>query len=130
MLSMSRVARVAAYAWAGPTTLLGIAISLASFALPRRRGEVLLCRSGRGFARWFLTRRGYSAITLGHVIVLTPEAPADILLHEMVHVRQTERWGVFFIPVYLLAMVAQWLRGRHPYWDNPFEKEARERSEP
>ena len=40
--------------------------------------------------------------------------------------RQCERWGPLFIPAYLLASL--WIlfnpRGRNPYFDNPFEREA------
>ena len=44
--------------------------------------------------------------------------------HEMVHVRQYERWGPLFGPAYLLSSFALWITGRRPYLDNPFEKEA------
>jgi hypothetical protein len=111
--------------WAGPTTLLGIAAALASLSLPRRSGPVLLCRSSRGFARWFLLRRGYHAIALGHLVLMVDEASPDLLPHEMVHVRQSERWGPLFIPAYLAAMLLLRVRGRDPYRDNPFEVEAR-----
>lgn len=115
----------ARYLWASPATLLGLVAALASLTLPRIHGPVVLCRSGRGFARWFLTRRGYCAITLGHLVLMTPEAPPEVLAHEMVHVRQGERWGPLFLPAYLAAMLAARLRGRDAYWDNPFEVEAR-----
>ena len=113
------------YAWASPTTLLGVAASLASLTVPRPAGPIIVSRSNRGFARWFLTRRGFCAITLGHLVLLTGEEGPEILSHEMVHVRQVERWGPLFLPAYLLAMVAMRLRGRDPYLDNPFEVEAR-----
>ena len=115
------------YLWAGPTTLLGLAAALASLAPPHREGPILLCRSNRGFARWFLIRRGYSAITLGHLLLVTTEPTPTILRHEMVHVRQAERWGPLFVPVYLIAMLAARLHGKDPYWDNMFETEARSR---
>jgi hypothetical protein len=111
--------------WAGPTTLLGIAAALTSLSVPRRAGPILLCRSSRGFARWFLLRRGYHAIALGHLVLMAEEASPDLLPHEMVHVRQSERWGPLFIPAYLAAMLFLRLRGRNPYHDNPFEVEAR-----
>jgi hypothetical protein len=111
--------------WAGPTTLLGIAAALASLSVPRRSGPVLISRSSRGFARWFLLRRGYHAIALGHVVLMAEEASLDLLPHEMVHVRQSERWGPLFIPAYLAAMLVLRVRGRDPYHDNPFEVEAR-----
>ncbi len=121
----SRPATLARYLWAGPTTFLGIIAALTSVSLPRVQGSILLCRSDRGFARRFLVDRGYCAITLGHLVLMSREAPADVLTHEMVHVRQSERLGPFFIPAYLCAMAITRLRGKDPYWDNPFEVAAR-----
>ncbi len=121
------LARIARYLWSGPNTLLGLAAALASLSVPSVKEGILLCRSDRGFARWFLTRRGYCAITLGHLVLVTIEPTCSLLRHETVHVRQGERWGPLFIPAYLTAMAAAGLRRQNPYWDNPFEKEARER---
>ena len=59
---------------------------------------------------------------------MTPDAPPEIIAHERVHVRQCERWGPFFVPAYLLAMLATRIMGGNPYWDNPFEAEARRES--
>ncbi|MGI5837693.1 MAG: hypothetical protein ACOX87_14540 [Chloroflexota bacterium] len=116
---------LARYLWASPNTLLGIAAAIASFSIPRRAGSILTCHSNRGFAHWFLTRRGYCAVTLGHVVLMTSQAKPDVLGHEMVHVRQEERWGPFYLPVYCLSMLITRLHGKDPYWDNPFEIEAR-----
>lgn len=124
-LRRTPLAALARYLWAAPATALGLAAALASLSRPRIQGPILLCRSHRGFARWFLARRGYCAITLGHMVLLTPAASPEILAHEMVHVRQTERWGPAFLPAYLVAMLAARLKGRDPYWDNRFELEAR-----
>jgi len=115
------------YAWASPNTLLGLAASIASFSLPRAEGSIGLCRSDRGFARWFLSQRGYCAVTFGHLVLMTGQSSLETLAHEMVHVRQAERWGPLFIPAYLAGMLALRLRGRDPYWDHPFEVEARSR---
>ena len=38
--------------------------------------------------------------------------------------RQYERWGPFFLPAYLLSSLLQLLRGRHPYRENHFERQA------
>lgn len=122
--------RLAALAWSSPTTLLGIAASLASGVLPRASDGILIATSARGFARWFLARRGYCAITLGHLVILTPDAPPSVIEHEKVHVSQCELWGPFFVPAYLAAMIMVRARGGNPYWDNPFEAQARERSAP
>jgi hypothetical protein len=41
-----------------------------------------------------------------------------------VHVRQYERWGPAFLPAYLLSSLLQLLRGRNPYRENHFERQA------
>jgi hypothetical protein len=50
---------------------------------------------------------------------------AQTRAHERAHVRQYERWGIFFLPAYLLASAGAWLRGAAPYADNVFERQAR-----
>jgi hypothetical protein len=70
-----------------------------------------------------------AAMTLGHVVLGQDQHCLDhSRAHEHVHVRQYERWGPFFLPAYLLASFVQWLRGRDPYYDNPFEREAYDRA--
>ena len=122
------LSRLLAVTWSAPTTFVGILAALASASLPSPSNGILLSTSSRGFARWFLSRRGYCAITLGHLVIMTPDAPPEIISHERVHVRQCEHWGPFFIPAYLLATLAIRIRGGNPYWDNPFEVEARRQS--
>lgn len=64
-------------------------------------------------------------MTLGHTVVGRTAAVLDLTRrHELVHVRQYERWGPFFIPAYLVCSAWQWFQGRDPYRDNPFEVEA------
>jgi hypothetical protein len=70
-------------------------------------------------------KRGAAAMTLGHVVLGRDRFLLDATRsHERVHVRQAEVWGPLFIPAYLLASLFQYLRGRRPYEDNPFEREA------
>jgi len=65
------------------------------------------------------------ALTLGHVVLGRTAAALDVARsHELVHVRQYERWGPLFIPAYLLCSLVLFIRRRDPYRDNPFEKEA------
>jgi hypothetical protein len=71
-------------------------------------------------------RLPFRAIVFGHVILaVTQEELRDLGPHERVHVAQCERWGALFLLAYPAASLWQWLRGRDPYWDNPFEVEAR-----
>lgn len=67
----------------------------------------------------------YAAITFGHVVLSVKDPISqDVLEHELVHVRQYELWGPFFLPLYLAASCAAFVRGRHPYKDNVFEVSA------
>jgi hypothetical protein len=70
--------------------------------------------------------RGADAITLGHVVIGRDAwALESTRAHERVHVRQYEVWGPFFIPAYFLAGLVAMAQGRHPYFDNWFERDAR-----
>lgn len=120
--------------WAAPWTLLGCLLGLlglvsgGSWSL---QGRVLEFE-GR-FLAWLLARApvigGASAMTLGHTVIARGKSELErTRAHEFVHVQQYERWGPFFIPAYLMSSCWVWARGRHPYWDNPFEREAYERA--
>ena len=66
-----------------------------------------------------------AAMTLGHVVLGRTASCLDVCrTHELVHVRQYERWGPLFIPAYLACSLAIWFRGGDAYRDNPFEREA------
>jgi hypothetical protein len=127
-----RATRPLLYVWAGPTTLVG----LTAGALTLLTGGKAQVRRGAlefhgGFSRWLLERRmvGASAMTLGHAIIGRDPGCLDRCRdHEQAHVRQVERWGGAFIPVYLLASGWAWARGRHYYLDNWFEVDARRAS--
>ncbi len=123
------MSRVILYLWAGPTSLAGIVagiLTLATGGHARRQAGVL--ELWGGFARWFLERTPVraQAITLGHVILgRDPDCLDRCRDHEMVHVRQVERWGPLFIPAYLLASLWAHLAGGHYYRDNWFEVDVR-----
>jgi hypothetical protein len=68
----------------------------------------------------------YRAITLGHVVLSVDELDDAVLDHELAHVRQYERWGILLWPAYLAASVWAKVRGGSAYWDNHFERQARE----
>ena len=117
-----------AYAWASPTTLVG----LLAGTLTLLSGGRAQLRSGAiefhgGFSCWFLRRIARaSAMTLGHVILGGDLRCLDrCRAHEQAHVRQAERWGPAFLPAYLLASAWAWARGGHYYLDNAFERDAR-----
>ncbi len=116
--------------WAFPNTLLGILIGVLGLCTgggARFRAPVIEFHGGA--VKWLLRRTplGDSALamTLGHTVLGVTEAALDISRrHELVHVRQFERWGPFTGPAYLLCSLVLWMRGRNPYRDNPFEREA------
>jgi hypothetical protein len=131
MSNSRRFARVLAYAWAGPGTLVGLAL----VALARATGGGVRrcagCLEAHGGALLPLMglmgsrSRTLRAVTLGHVI-LARDGPSleDFRAHEHTHVRQWERWGPLFPIAYVLASLGMWVTGRDPYLANRFEREA------
>ena len=127
---MSRLLVILAIVWASPWSLFGAAIGVLGLLTG---GGVQLC--GRvlefhgGFVDWFLRTaplvKNASAVTFGHVVLGRNLRLLDETReHEFVHVRQYERWGPLFVPAYLFYWCSLWLRGKDPYWDNPFERQA------
>lgn len=69
---------------------------------------------------------GADALTLGHVILgQSAESLRRNREHERIHVRQCERWGLFFVPAYLAAGLWAVARGGDSWADNWFEREPR-----
>jgi hypothetical protein len=120
------------YAWVAPASLVGLAVAAVAGALGARArivDGVLEVAGGRLAPALARANVPFCAITLGHVVLGLSVADLDrCRAHERVHVRQYERWGVAFFPLYLASSLAQRLRGGDPYFDNAFEREARERS--
>ena len=123
--------RVLRYLWAFPTTLVGL-LFLPPALVSGGAWQVVdgVIEIHGGFVDFFLRRctllkGGASAMTLGHVVL-----GRDVLLleltrtHERVHVRQCERWGIFFLPAYAIASLIAFCRGGNMYRDNAFEREA------
>jgi hypothetical protein len=124
--------RLLAILWASPYTLLGLLLGLVGLCTGGRarvRGRVVEFYGGG--VKWFLQQLPNGqftlAFTLGHTVLGQTDAALDISRdHEMVHVRQFERWGPLMGPAYLACCLVLWLMGRKPYRDNPFEREAYE----
>ena len=127
---VKRKLRFLPYAWAVPYPVLGVllgALMLLFGGRWRRHFGVLEFFGGRAGAALARLPQplGFSAMTLGHVILAVDRsALAQLRHHELVHVRQYERWGPFFLPAYLLSSLLQLLRGRNPYRENHFERQA------
>jgi hypothetical protein len=126
------MARVLRYLWAGPTTAIGLGLGLLALAGGRVRAVDGVLEVEGPLLGSLLRRApgsGILAITLGHVVLGVDAAALEATrAHERVHVRQYERWGPLFVPAYLAAGAWALVRGRHPYHDNRFEREAREDS--
>jgi hypothetical protein len=119
------------YLWPSPYTLLGLLV----FFIPIRGARSLLVHRGTigviGPAIECLLVRvpiigGAAAMTFGHSILAKDrDTFYSTWDHERVHVDQYQRWGLLFVPMYLGVGLWLKIRGKDPYWDNPFEIEAR-----
>ena len=127
---MPLLLRALRYAWAGPYTAVGVLLGvfILLFGGTWRPWRGTLEFGGGGFGRLLShlpPPMRFSAMTLGHVILGVDNfALAELRPHEHVHVRQYERWGPLFVPAYLLSSLVQLLRGRNPYRENHFERQA------
>lgn len=127
---MVKAVRLLRYLWAAPYTVLGLLLGavavLFGATVRRHHGVIEVCGGSIGARIAALPPAlGFSAMTLGHVILAVDRsALAQLRFHEHVHVRQYERWGPLFLPAYLLSSLVQLLRGRNPYRENHFERQA------
>jgi hypothetical protein len=130
MMIVRTLITILAMIWASPYTLLGLLLGLIGVCTGGRvrvRGRVVEFHGGG--VKWLLKKffwgQGAMALTLGHTVLGQTDAALDISrAHELVHVRQYERWGLFMGPAYLGCSLVLWLIGRRPYRDNPFERQA------
>jgi len=125
---MRQMRRLFAYAWPAPYTCVGLAMGMVVIALGgagRLRGGILEF-SGGALGQWIGRGRiPFGAITVGHAVLGLDQALLDgVRSHEHVHVRQYERWGLLFVPAYLMASALAWMCGGHFYQDNVFERDA------
>lgn len=124
------IIRIAAYLWALPNTLIGLVVILLTlrFGTRARIVDGVIEAWGKPIALLFRSNPwlpGIRALTLGHTVLAIDEMAHDqTRSHERIHVRQYERWGPFFLPAYGLSSLVEWVRGRRPYRDNRFEREA------
>lgn len=116
--------------WAAPWSLLGLligAVGLLSGGHVQRKGRILEFSGGclpiilHVFPFYF----GSPVATFGQVVLGRSDRYLNACRkHQLVHVRQYERWGLLFIPAYLTCSAALWFWGKRPYYDNPFERSA------
>lgn len=118
------------YLWAAPYTALGLVLGAMGVLLGGRWGVHSGVVEFHGGVLGRLVSRlpqpfCFSAMTLGHVILaVNGHELVQLRQHEHVHVRQYERWGPLFLPAYLASSLLQLLRGRDPYRENHFERQA------
>lgn len=118
------------WVWAAPCSLPGLLLGLLMLACGgqcRRVQHTLeFSRFATGIPAGSLwARLPWQGITFGHVILGTSQPSLQALRsHEWVHVRQYERWGLFFFLAYPISSLLALGQGRHPYWDNAFERAA------
>ena len=122
--------RFIACLWAAPNTALGVLAGLVMLCFgggARFVGGVAEFHGGRA-GSFFAALLGPfcdGAVVFGHVILGTSRAGLVALrVHEHVHVRQYEHWGIFFLPAYALSSVWQVIHGRDGYRNNYFERQA------
>jgi len=123
------------YLWAAPASLLGLSLVPIVWL---QGGTVAIVEEvvevHGGIVTWYLRNAlpwvgSAAAMTLGHVVWGCDQECLDSSrAHERVHVGQYERWGPFFLPLYLGYSLVLACRGFDPYMDNPFEKEAYEQA--
>ena len=128
---ITQITQVAKFFWASPCSVVGLFFSVIVLLLGGRAARSsstleVTFREGHAPGLTRLRWLPFRAITLCHVIIaVTRQELERLRAHELIHVRQYERWGMFFFVAYALSSAWQLLRGRHAYWDNRFEIEAR-----
>jgi hypothetical protein len=128
-MSARRLLALARIAWVSPCSMLGAFLGALVYLLGgsvRREGRVIEVSLASASALHSIARSmPFSAITFGHVILgVNQEALARLRSHELVHVRQYERFGLLLFLLYPLSSVLALARGDCPYHGNHFEIEA------
>lgn len=128
---MRATLRFVRYAWASPASVIGIVAALPALCTGSRARAVegVLEISGGLMGRLagrLPASAPFAAMTLGHVVLARDACCADACrAHERVHVRQYERWGPLFLPLYAASSLWEAIRGNPPYANNHFERQAR-----
>jgi hypothetical protein len=105
--------------WAMPNTIAGLLVGLFTFQLPRLHGgAIVFDRAPRGVT-WLMPRLHRVAMTMGFVILSAQPLQGRLLVHEQHHIRQFERLGPLFGPVYFGLAI------RYGYRRHPMERAAR-----
>jgi hypothetical protein len=120
--------------WASPWSLWGLLVGclgLLTGGRVQKSGRLIEFWGGflPLFLKYFPFVAGSPVATFGHVVVGRSQRHLDACRpHQLVHMGQYERWGVLFVPAYLTWWGVLWCSGKRPYYDNPFECQAFERT--
>ena len=129
--NMTTLTKAGKFIWASPCSVVGIVLGTAVLLLggkvKRAPGTLeFTYRESQASCGKLARSLAFGAITFGQVIIAVTEQELTLAReHELVHVRQYERWGVAFFLAYPASSLWQLLRGRNAYWDNHFEIQAR-----
>lgn len=136
-----RLAQITRLVWASPNTAIGLLFALLGLPFGARlsRSEGAIHVADHPILRWLPP----VAVTFGHCVLYRPGiCPDDPVRrydgkgwqrlgdHEHAHVRQYERWGPFFLPVYLASALwpgVHWMERQADRWaegPSPLGKES------
>ncbi len=117
------------YLWVAPWTCVGLFTGLMCRAIGAKHtfhhGTIGIYGPGVAMLlRKAPIQGGARAFTLGHcILAVDKESWRETFSHEWIHVRQYQWFGPSLYRV-LYRIAWQWFRGRDPYFDNRFEKQA------
>jgi len=123
---LKAVRRIFTYVWVFPISCIGLLLIPLVIAtggtVTRLSGNI---ETAGGFLSYLLSWLRIEAVTIGHILIgPCQKSLRRCRVHEHVHVRQYERWGIFFPFLYLASSMIAYVRGRDPYRENAFEREA------
>jgi hypothetical protein len=130
MAALSTAGSTLKMVWASPWSLWAIlvgSLGLLTGGHVQRSGRLLEFWGGALplFLKYFPFVAGSPVATFGHVVLGRTQRHLDACRpHQLIHVKQYECWGPLFGPVYVACSVVLWVCGKRPYYDNPFEREA------
>lgn len=132
---MSRAQKIVGQVWASPVTFAGLLYAslfkaVGWYKFHGKTEDALVFRTGTSMPKWleglWATWDGHA---IGSVVVMNcdPEKKPKQLSHELVHVRQCMRLGIFQPIAYCLCwlFIKLGCESSNAYWSNPFEIDAR-----
>lgn len=132
---LNKLKKVLGYFWASPVTAFGLVYVLPIHAVGwykwiGKKDDALVWQVTTKSPLWLKSMwKNWAGHAIGNVVVMNKNVNESktFLDHEMVHVRQCMRLGIFQPIIYGIAWLGIYLgcEASHPYWSNPFEIDAR-----